>query len=119
MFFNSVNEIKRLRKEIHCVKSVRIRSFSGQYFSAFMLNTGRYSVSLRIESECEKIQARKTPNMDTFHAVIDTFLRKGMSNIHLKVTIEKKRRTQNFDFISLKSSSPGQFLGSSNSGRYH
>ena len=42
-----------------------------------------------------------------------------MSNIYLKVTIEKKWRTQNFDFISSKSSSPGQFLGSSNSSRYY
>ena len=35
-----------------------------------------------------------------------------MSNIYLKVAFEKKRPTQNFDF-------PGQFLGSSNSRRYH
>ena len=35
-----------------------------------------------------------------------------MSNVYLKVTIEKKGRTQNFDFKSLKSSSPGQFCGS-------
>ena len=41
-----------------------------------------------------------------------------MSNTYLKVTIEKKWRTQNFDFLSLKSLSPGQFLGSSNSRRY-
>ena len=39
-----------------------------------------------------------------------------MSNIYLKVTIEKKWRTKKFDFqvfrsSSLKSSSPGQFLG--------
>ena len=40
-----------------------------------------------------------------------------MSNIFLEVTIEKKWRTQNFDFLSLKYSSPGQFLGSSNSHR--
>ena len=38
-----------------------------------------------------------------------------MSNIYLKVTIEKNWRSQNFDFQSLKNSSPGQFLGSSNS----
>ena len=37
-----------------------------------------------------------------------------MSNIYLKVTIEKNCRTQNFYFLSLKGSSPGQFLGSSN-----
>ena len=41
-----------------------------------------------------------------------------MSNTYLKVTIEKKWRTQNFDFLSLKSLSPGQFLGSSNPRRY-
>ena len=36
-----------LRKR-HCVISVRIQSFSGQYFPAFGLNKERYSVSLRI-----------------------------------------------------------------------
>ena len=33
-----------------------------------------------------------------------------MSKIYLKVTIEKSWHTQNFDFLSWKSSSPGQFL---------
>ena len=42
-----------------------------------------------------------------------------MPNIFLKVTIEKDWRSQNFDFISLKNMSQGQFLGSSNSRRYH
>ena len=42
-----------------------------------------------------------------------------MLRIYLKVTIEKKWLTQNFDFPSLKNSSPGQFLGSSNSRRCH
>ena len=53
----------------HCLKNVRIRSFSGPYFPAFGLNMERFSVSLRIQSECWNIQARKTPNTDTFHAV--------------------------------------------------
>ena len=44
---------------------------------------------------------------------INRLLSKGMSNIYLEVTIKKKQDTQNFDFLSLKSSSPGQFLGSS------
>ena len=34
-----------------------------------------------------------------------------MSNIYLKVTIEKNWRSRNFDFVSLKNVSPGQFLG--------
>ena len=37
---------------------------------------------------------------------IDRLLRKGMSNIYLKVTIEK-----NFGLLSLKNLSPGRFLG--------
>ena len=46
-------------------------------------------------------------------------LSKGMSNVYLKVTIEKNCYSQNFDFLNLKNLSPGQFFGSSNSCRYH
>ena len=56
---------------INLLKSVRIRSYSGPYFPAFGLNTERYSVSLRIQSECGKIRTRITPNTDTFHAVLN------------------------------------------------
>ena len=51
------------------VESVRIRSYSGPHFPAFELNTERYSVSLRIQSECGKMRPRITPNTDTFYAV--------------------------------------------------
>ena len=51
------------------LKSVRFRSFSGPYFPVFGLNTERYGVSLRIQSECGKMRTRVTPNTDTFHAV--------------------------------------------------
>ena len=50
---------------------------------------------------------------------INRLISKGMSNIYLKVTIEKKWRTQRFDYLSLKSLSPGQSLGSPNSRRYY
>ena len=53
----------------HCVKSVRIRSYSGPYFPAFRLNAERYGVSIRIQSECGKIRTRIIPNTDTFHTV--------------------------------------------------
>ena len=43
--------------------------FSDPYFPAFGLNTERYGVSHRIQSECGEIPTRKTPNTDTFHAV--------------------------------------------------
>ena len=49
---------------------------------------------------------------------INRLLNKGMSNINLKVTIGKNWLSQNFYCKSLRSSSPGQFLGSSNSRRY-
>ena len=55
----------------HCVKSVRVRSFSGPYFPTFELNTERYSVPLRIQSEFGKMRNRKIPNTETFHAVFE------------------------------------------------
>ena len=55
---------------IHCVKCVRIPSYSGPYFPAFGLNTERYGLPLGIQSECGKRWTRITPNTDTFHAVI-------------------------------------------------
>ena len=48
---------------LHCVKSVRIRSYSGPHFPVFGLN---------IQSECGKMQTRITPNTDTFSAVLLT-----------------------------------------------
>ena len=53
----------------HCVKSVRIWSFSGPHLTAFGINTKRYSVSLRIQSKYLKIWNRKTRNTNTFHKV--------------------------------------------------
>ena len=58
----------------HCLKSVRIRSYSGPYFPAFGLNTERFRRSLRIQSECGKMRTRITPNMDTFYAVVSGVL---------------------------------------------
>ena len=44
------------REDLHCMKSVRIRSCSGPHFPVFGLNMERYEVSLRIQSECGKNQ---------------------------------------------------------------
>ena len=46
----------------HCVKSVRIWSYSGPYFPIVALNTERYGVS-------REIQTRITLNTDIFYAV--------------------------------------------------
>ena len=55
--------------QCHCVKSVRIRSYSSSQFHLFGLNSERYSVSLCSQSECGKMRTRITPNTDTFYAV--------------------------------------------------
>ena len=58
-----------IERDTYCVKRVCIWSYSSPHFSAFGLNMERYRVSLRIQSECAKMQPKITPNMDTFHAV--------------------------------------------------
>ena len=62
-------KIMVLAKTRHCMKSVRIRSYSGPHFPAFGLNAERYGVSLCIQFECGKIRTRTTPNTDSFYAV--------------------------------------------------
>ena len=63
-----------LLKALNCVKSVGIQSYSGPHFSALLLNTEIYGVSLRTQYECGKIwelgRTRITPNKDTFYAVL-------------------------------------------------
>ena len=73
---------------LHCVKNVRIWSYSGLYSLALELNTVRYSVSLRIQSEWGKIHTRITPNMDTFYAVL--------SNYYTRKNIKKSFRNKQF-----------------------
>ena len=58
--------------QLHYVKSVGVRSYSGAHFPAFRLNTERYGVSLRIQSECGKMRTRITPNTETFYAVLSS-----------------------------------------------
>ena len=69
------------------MESVPIRRFSGPYFPAFGLNTERYGVSLRIQSEWGKMRTKKTPNTGTFHTLIvisydnsNSSIAKGKSN---------------------------------------
>ena len=44
--------------------------FSGPQFPAFRLNTERYGVSLRIQSECEKIWTRKNSVFGHFSRIV-------------------------------------------------
>ena len=59
--------------KLHCIKSVRIRSFSGPYFRAFGLNTEIYFVDLRFQTECGNIRP-ETSNTDTFHALFSPII---------------------------------------------
>ena len=59
---------------LHCMNSVRFCCFSGPYFPELGLNTERYSVSLGIQSEFERIRTWKTPNTGTFHAFLVSML---------------------------------------------
>ena len=57
------------RKDSPC-KKFPYFGFSGPYFPTLGLITEIYSVNFHIQSKFGKIRTRKTPNMDTFQAVI-------------------------------------------------
>ena len=91
----------------HCVKSVRIWCYSCPHFPTFGLNTERYGVSLRIQSECGKIQTRKTRNTDTFHTdkLCEQYSLESMthSNTYCEfLQVDQKCKTANKLFIHVK-----------------
>ena len=56
-----------VRKRSTAWKVSKYGVFSGPYFPVFGLNKERYSVSLRIQSECgKKTDWKKTPNLTLF-----------------------------------------------------
>ena len=59
---------------MHCVKSVSIRSYSCSFCPTFELNTERYGVSLRIQSECGKMRTRIILSTGSFHAVLNMII---------------------------------------------
>ena len=65
-------------------KKFRIRSYSGPYFLVFGLNAERYSVSLRIQSECGELRNRITPIFIYFLFIFYLF-NIGKKSIQLKV----------------------------------
>ena len=52
--------------DLHCVKIVGIRNFSGPYFPVFGLIIEICRVNTRIQSECRKTQTRKLRILTTF-----------------------------------------------------
>ena len=59
---------------LHCVKSISIRSYSGPCFPAFKLNTEKYSLFLHIQFERRKIRTKKTWHAVTFYPVLGEFV---------------------------------------------
>ena len=64
-----------LRKKVSVFGVILVRNFP-----AFVLNTERYEVSLRIQSKCGKMRTRISPNRDTFYAVMLVYLEDSCSN---------------------------------------
>ena len=72
--------VRKRLKNTHCIKSVRIRRFSGPYFPAFGRN----------KSECEKIRSRKTPARRLFTQCL---------LYYFKFHADKADRNQNTEII--------------------
>ena len=54
--------LSRAYKHVFCLSTAwKVSKYAGPYFPAFGLNTERYSVSPRSQSECGKIRTRKNP----------------------------------------------------------
>ena len=69
----------------------------GPHFPAFGLNTERYGVSLRIQSECGKMRTRIIPNTDTFYAVyiIYQFSQRRQEKKESREKVEESRENRN------------------------
>ena len=78
---------------IHCMKSICIRSFSGPYFPLFSPNVGI-------------IRTRNTPNLKTFYAVIVTAYNKryffGINKVLNKIKTLTKRLPIKTDTSKIK-----------------
>ena len=71
------------------MKSGHILSYSGPCFPAFGLSTERYSVSVRIQSECGRIRTRITPNTGTFYEGLVKMFTKLSYGVHKKLLYGK------------------------------
>ena len=93
---NKRHYAKKFRRKcfygVHCVKTVRIRRFSGAYVLAFELNMEIYSPNIFNQPECEKIRTRKTPNTGSSHAVVIAMIKIVIVHSFGKI-IRKKNET--------------------------
>ena len=93
------NEHKRLFLEnLHCLKSVRIRSFSGPYFSTFRLNTEIY----RVKKRCGFKDYNAKKNNNVSHNYINSKKIPWVPNIGAKITKKFKKVNRDITFTSGK-----------------
>ena len=61
-------------RSLHCVRRVRIRSFSGPHFSRIFPHSDwiRSPYSVRMRENLGKMRTRLTPNMDSLYAVLSS-----------------------------------------------
>ena len=81
------------------MKSVRAGRIFGPYLPPFGLNTERYGVCVRIQSECEKMRTRKTPNTETFEAVEIWNYGEGMQMIMEEIMEEIDEKPISFNGV--------------------
>ena len=75
----------------NCIKSIRIWSYSGPYLPAFGLDTVRYGVSLRIQSECRKIRGQSNSEYRHFsRSVRHETVERGNTYINQLISITHK-----------------------------
>ena len=78
----------------HCVKSVRIRSYSGPHIPTFRLDMERYSVSLRIQSEWGKMRTTQWIAVNSVMLCkINTCIKKQFFMVIAGSKLEKKTET--------------------------
>ena len=124
------------------VQQVQTRAFSLPDFSVFVPKPEKYKKPIIFDRMCSAVKIvshfhklnlhlcffngwfwwmffNSIKETNRLRKEINRLISKGMPNIYLTVTIEKSWLSQNFDFRNLKDLLPSQFLGSSNSSRYH
>ena len=80
------------KRRIYCVKSVLTLIFSVSYFSAFAVNTERYSTSLRIQLECGKIRNKifgESIHQVSYRPLIGMLHSKNISVVKLTVSMKE------------------------------
>ena len=93
LFLSLLLVLRAIPKTFTAWKVSKYKVFSGPYFPSFGLNVGRCSVSLCIQSECEKkYRPEKTPYLDTFHAVIQIVRTRAIATVNWRSVLHSSSK---------------------------